>query len=271
MSQSESFDPHAVPEQYELLAKTAFLANDGQYGDVSDAVSFGHWQEHLLPISCITQEDNLTVLRVELETAHQLLQHQQNVIDSLTEQLTNRELHLQHTQDKLAMVQQVCEGHTANMIEVEAVCRDLKTQLRRQQQRVLQYRSLLSEQMSTPATLPSRFAKTASKGTFGCQPVAPKDKAPPLALKPSPVSAWSAPESIGLTGPLARYRKLATIRMASPRRRLDLVSERLSWTDSELTVKACTVSSHPLESAEAATPSGIHQVDLPSFTRSVSH
>ncbi len=220
MTQSESFDPQSIAHSYEQLANIEFIEVESpeveslsmeslerKKAEQADANRCTHWQEHLLPASCIAAEDSLVVLRQELETAHQLLQSQQGMVDALTQQLTNRDLQLQHTQNELTCVRQTCDRQSTMLTESEGICRDLKTQLRRQQQRVLQYRSLLSEHMSGPVLTP--FSSSVS---LGYEPAASVEAV--AAAKSNPVSAWSAPRSIGLTGPLACYRELATIRMA---------------------------------------------------------
>jgi hypothetical protein len=214
MTQSESFDPQLNAHSYEQLADIEFIevgslsieSLERKKAEQTDANQGMQWQERLLPVSCIAAEDSLVVLRKELETAHQLLQSQQGTVDSLAQQLTNRDLQLQNAQNELACAQQTCDRQSTMLTESEGICRDLKTQLRRQQQRVLQYRSLLSEQMSGPVLTPF-----SSSGSIGYEPTSASVEA---AAKSNPVSAWSAPRSIGLTGPLACYRELATIRMA---------------------------------------------------------
>jgi hypothetical protein len=266
MNQSESFDPQSIAHNCEPLADLEFIeaeplsieSLERKKAEQTDANPCLHWQEYLLPISCITAEDNLAVLQKELETAHQLLQSQQGMVDSLTEQLTNRDLQLQHAQSELACVQQTCDRQSAKLTESEGICRDLKTQLRRQQQRVLQYRSLLSEQISGPVLTP--FSGSVS---VGYEPASIESVA--AAAKSNPVSAWSAPRSIGLTGPLACYRELATIRMAPSQTESD--SSSLSGED----IKGYTAA-YSAYISESERLGNRHEVriELPKFTRTLS-
>jgi exonuclease VII large subunit len=265
MTQSESFDPQSMAPSYKQLADIEFIEADSlsieslerKKAEHTDANRCMHWQEHLLPVSCIAAEDSLAVLRKELETAHQLLQSQQGIIDSLAQQLTNRDLQLQHSQNELVCVQQTCDRQSTRLTESEGICRDLKTQLRRQQQRVLQYRSLLSEQMSGPVLTPF-----SGSGSIGYESTPASVEA---AAKSNPVSAWSAPRSIGLTGPLACYRKLATIRMAPSTNESGTPS--LSADD----VKGYTAAySTYLSEAERLDSRSDMRIELPKFTRTVS-
>ncbi|WP_404788217.1 hypothetical protein [Altericista sp. CCNU0014] len=273
MSLSESFDPESLGE-YLTPPKSWFtgefaqpLPPDDNSEVAESSLPYLHWQEHLLPLSCISQEDNLTVLRLELETAHQLLQYQQTAIDALSEQLTNRDLALQHKQDELCNAQQVSRGQTAQISELGAICRDLKMQLRRQQQRVLQYKDLLKTQSvvdaAPVASANPKFSE--SVVSFGYDSISIETRSCSKTPKPLPVSAWSAPESIDLTGPLACYRELATIRMTTSRIRL----ESSTWSSVHTqpapalpSVAAGTVGSEGQRSAGTAM-----RVELPSFTR----
>jgi hypothetical protein len=232
MSLSESFDSdafHDLPLQRPWLSGESLPSVPSEPSTNMTEISppYLHWQDHLLPLSCVSQEDNLTVLRLELETAHQLLQYQQAAIDSLSEQLTNRDLALHRTQEELSTVQQATHHQTAQITEMGAICRDLKMQLRRQQQRVLQYRDLLKTAQvvneSPPVLTPS---PSESVVTFGYDSIEIETHSRKSVAKSPPVSAWSAPESIDLTGPLACYRELATIRMTTTRIRLETKTSR---------------------------------------------
>jgi exonuclease VII large subunit len=269
MTQSESFDPQSINPSYEQLADVEFIEVESlsieslerKKAEQVNASLCMDWQEHLLPVSCIAAEDSLAVLRKELETAHQLLQSQQGVVDSLTQQLTNRDLQLQHAQNELACVQQTCDRQSTRLTESEGICRDLKTQLRRQQQRVLQYRSLLSEQMSGPMLTP--FSGSVAVAAY--EPAPANVEAVAAAAKSNPVSAWSAPHSIGLTGPLACYRELATIRMAP-----SLAESGASGLLADQT-KGHTAAYTPYVSeAKRLNSEPEVRIELPKFTRTLS-
>jgi exonuclease VII large subunit len=278
MSLSESFDAESLSE-YLTPPKTWFSAEStpplSQNDDIEgtgSGLSYLHWQEHLLPLSCVSQEDNLAVLRSELETAHQLLQYQQTAIDTLSEQLTNRDLALKHKQDELSKAQQIAHQQSAQISELGAICRDLKMQLRRQQQRVLQYRDLLKTE-PTMATVPTpsvsaRFSE--SVVSFGYDSISIEACSRASATKPVPVSAWSAPESIDLTGPLACYRELATIRMTTARIRLESVRS------SQPAPVLPAIAAHSIypeaqrHEAQGSDLPSVMRVELPSFTRTSS-
>ncbi len=274
MSLSESFDPESLseyltpPKPWFSGESAPFVPQDDDAEVTESSIPYLHWQEHLLPLSCVSQEDSLTVLRLELETAHQLLQYQQTAIDALSEQLTNRDLALQHKRDELSKVQQISHQQASQTSELGAICRDLKMQLRRQQQRVLQYRDLLKTESvmdtaPTPTASP-RFSESAV--SFGYDSISIEACARSAAVpKPVPVSAWSAPESIDLTGPLACYRELATIRMTTARIRLE--SARSSTLAQSAPVLP-SIAADPAYPAHGSEGSSVVRVELPSFTRS---
>ncbi len=275
MDQSKSFESPLIPQNYQHRAEIKFpletqsSANCSKSSEILPSV---HWQEQLLPLSCVAEEDNLTVLRRELETAHRLLQHQQRLMDSLTENQTNQDLQLQHTQIEAAATRETCDRQSERLIEVESICRDLKTQLRRQQQRVLQYRNLLNERTANPISFQSTaqsFTETMVSTGYKAitveshSVVAQQQRS--KTYKPPAVAAWSAPESIDLTGPLACYRKLATIRMTTSMIRMESFSRG--------NMKAAIHSNlHPANSSQAKTVSPRTQpssrIELPSFTQS---
>jgi hypothetical protein len=272
MSLPESFDSDtfldALPLQQTWFSGDSLPPVSANYAFDRSEVSppYLHWQEHLLPLSCVSQEDNLTVLRLELETAHQLLQYQQTAIDSLSEQQTNRDLALQHTQDELATAQQTVHHQTAQITEMAAICRDLKMQLRRQQQRVLQYRDLLKTAEgandSSSSVVPQLSESVVS---FGYDSIAIEThSAQRTVAKSPPVSAWSAPESIDLTGPLACYRELATIRMTTARIRLETkLSSRPAQPSIPVSPSALPRQAEP----KNLEPGSTIKVELPSFTK----
>jgi hypothetical protein len=280
MDVSESFEPSSRPQPYEFRADMEFLPKThlgGKRAKLPEIKSSLQWQEHLLPISCIATEDNVAVLKQELETAHQLLRIQQTAIHTLTENLTNCDLQLQHTQHELITNQQICDRNSAQLTEAESICRDLKTQLRRQQQRVLQYRNLLNERTGS---IPSLSANTQSFQetlvSFGYESITVETEQPRSICTQRPaVAAWSAPESIDLTGPLACYRKLATIRMTTAMIRVESGARGVSKTTAVNTVAQIPVGqTHALESnylepIEVGSKQTF-QIELPSFTQSSS-
>ncbi len=214
MSLSESFDSQPIDSQFfvysgEQSPESAFPLRESLGGEEKVIDKLDSWHQNLLPMPCIAAEDSLAVLRAELEKAHSLLQQQQQSIDALKEQLTNRELQIQHLQCEFVEVQQRCDRQSTELAESDGICCGLKTQLRRQQQRVLQYRNLLNEHLSQTV---SPFS--AQEPVFSVERESAHE-ASSSASKSNSVSAWSAPHSIGLTGPLACYRELATIRMTS--------------------------------------------------------
>jgi len=273
MDRSESFEPTLSPQSYQHPAEIKFpleTQSSTHCSQSSTIPALVHWQEQLLPLSCIAEEDNLTVLRIELETAHQLLQHQQSLIDSLAETQTNQDLQLQHTQVELAATRETCDRQSERLVEVESICRDLKTQLRRQQQRVLQYRNSLNERTANPISFqPTAQSFTETMVSVDYKAIAVESHSvtqhPSKASKPPAVAAWSAPESIDLTGPLACYRKLATIRMTTSMIRMESFSR--GSMKAAIHANIYPANANQTEGMSPKTQSS-SQIELPSFTRS---
>jgi hypothetical protein len=243
MSLSESFDSQPIESQFfvsssEQSLESAFPLRD--LGGEVKGIDKLNWHQHLLPMPCIAAEDSLAVLRAELEKAHALLQQQHKAIDGLKEQLTNRELQIQHLQCELVDVQQRCDRQSTKLVEADGICSGLKTQLRRQQQRVLQYRNLLNEHLSQAV---SPFS--AQEPVFSGERLGERESTREVsssASRSSSVSAWSAPHSIGLTGPLACYRELATIRMTSTLQNSQSLSSQTHQASQETRIELPTFS-----------------------------
>lgn len=165
------------------------------------------WQEQLLSVAKMMQEEDVTVLRQQLETAHQLLQHRQTLVDSLTEQLVSDQTHLAQLELDLEDARLQGVRQASQVEDVEAVCKDLRSQLRRQQQRIDEYKQLLKQSSQLKP----------SEGQLAPQPgFIPLDHDSLAgAAGVAKVAPWSTEEMTDSTGPLALYRKLAEITMVT--------------------------------------------------------
>lgn len=166
--------------------------------------SSGSWQEQLLPIAAVLVEEEVTVLQQELEVAHQLLQHQQRLIDALTQQLTSQENHLHQVEQDLEAAERRCATQHEQLEDVTAICQDLRSQLRHQRHR--QLGRGLGIQRGTPlASTLSRIAAETLVVGYGSMPMASTHC--PTALS-SPGSTWSSPCVSEAPDPLTIYRQI---------------------------------------------------------------
>ncbi|MGF1604132.1 MAG: hypothetical protein ACFCU8_19360 [Thermosynechococcaceae cyanobacterium] len=205
------------------------------------------WQEQLLPVAKVLQEEDVTVLRQQLEAAHQLLQYRQALVDSLTEQLVSDQTHLAQVEQDLEEAKLQGTRQASQVDDVRAVCKDLRSQLRRQQHRIDEYKQLLKQSGQIER----------SDG-----PLAPQPGFVPLdhgslagATGLSKVSPWSTQEAAdAMAGPLALYRKLTEMTMATAAARTQH--------------KRIQKRADPRPPAEKnySMPSVGHQIELPSFT-----
>jgi len=93
-------------------------------------------------------------LRQELSSDQQMLQYQQGLIESLTEQLASSQAHTAQLESDYAALQQRYIEQSYHLQQTEAVCLDLRTRLHRQQRQTLQFKTAL-EQCLEPSVLPS--------------------------------------------------------------------------------------------------------------------
>lgn len=148
----------------------------------------GHrWQDQLLPVDTVLGEEDVTVLRQELETAHNLLQYQQRLIDSLTEQLVGYEAHQTQLEEELEDAERGSQREAEKLQEFQSICQDLRSQLRRQQTRICEYKTVLKNNSNTFA--PSTKVTPRPMVSVGYATVAVDD---PIVASPSAVSPWSA-------------------------------------------------------------------------------
>ena len=137
MSRPEPFDPQAFHRSNPEMAPEdgTFAQEIAAAMHASHQTQSGAWQQHLLPVAEILEQEDVAVLRQELESAHHLLAYQQRLIDSLTEQLVSQETHLNQVEQDLEAAEHQCGRQSAQLEDVMAVCQDLRAQLRWQQRR----------------------------------------------------------------------------------------------------------------------------------------
>ncbi|PZD73557.1 hypothetical protein C1752_01888 [Acaryochloris thomasi RCC1774] len=209
----------------------------------------GDWQEQLLPVATLMSEEDVTVLRQQLEAAHQLLYYRQNLVDSLTEQLVSGQTHLAQVERDLEEAQHNCARQADKVEDVQSVCQDLRSQLRRQQQRIGEYKQVLKQS----GQLPRPAGQLATQGfvalDYDSLSGAPVDE---NEAKAAPVAPWSA-EVADLAGPLAIYRKLAEMTMATAAAR----------SQQKMIQKRAEPQTYNAEDYQLAAG---HRIELPSFT-----
>lgn len=165
------------------------------------------WQDQLLPVDTVLVEEDVTVLRQELETAHELLQYQQRLIDSLTEQLVGYETHQAQLEQDLEIAERGSQREAEKLKEFQSICQDLRSQLRRQQARICEYKTVLKHNSNT--FLPHPKVTACKLVPFGYASVAVEDQ---LGASSSPVSPWSATDPINFSDAFAICcRKLAAL------------------------------------------------------------
>jgi chromosome segregation ATPase len=80
-----------------------------------------------------------------LEAAHALLQHQQAIIDRLSQQLRNAQVRLVEQEQERLEVAHSRQEASRQLEQVQATCQDLRVRLKRQQQQALQFKAALEQ------------------------------------------------------------------------------------------------------------------------------
>jgi exonuclease VII large subunit len=171
------------------------------------------WQDQLLPVDTVLAEEDVTVLRQELETAHHLLQYQQRLIDSLTEQLVSYETHQAQLHHDLTKAERDSQREAEKLKEFQAICQDLRSQLRRQQARICEYKTVFKGNSNHTLVSPAAHKVSSHRlVSFGYTSLAVENR--PSAPS-SPVSPWSATDPANLSNAFAICcRQLATLGLA---------------------------------------------------------
>ncbi|WP_299486940.1 hypothetical protein [Acaryochloris sp. IP29b_bin.137] len=174
---------------------------------VESELNGNRWQDQLLPVDTVLMEEDVTVLRQELETAHNLLQYQQRLIDSLTEQLVGSEAHQAQLEKELENAERGSDREAEKLKEFQSICQDLRSQLRRQQARICEYKTVLKNNSNTFA--PNAKVAPRQMVSFGYATVAVDA---PMMASSSAVSPWSATDPVSFSNAFAICcRKLAAL------------------------------------------------------------
>jgi len=147
-------------------------------------------------------------LRQELSSDQQMLQYQQGLIESLTEQLASSQAHTAQLESDYAALQQRYIEQSYHLQQAEAACLDLRTRLHRQQRQTLQFKTAL-EQCLEPSLLHSASktgvpqwsapASPVSEGTslFDLEPAQPSPSLTRLNREFAQAKACQAPPALG--------------------------------------------------------------------------
>jgi hypothetical protein len=268
MTPSESFSSQDTSQSYVYRASIEFtdLSSRGSAINASGGVpSLKVEGSALKPLSEIAHEESLMVLRRELQKAHQLLAHQRSEMRDLVEQADRREIQLRQVQQERENLQQTCDRQAEQMVDMQSICRDLKTQLRRQQQRVLQYRTLLDQ------------TQQGELFSGSLQPLKehPCESHPPEAInwneevsKISVDEEWILKKTQRLMGPAVAHQKLLTLGLSTASMLTNSKNESsLTKVYEDITIDALHTVSAQGKRVDSTTKV---QVELPCFTQTHS-
>ncbi len=95
----------------------------------------------------VLAKQQVTQLFAELEKSHQTSQRQQELIESLTEQVNTSHAHVAQLEQGYATLQQQAAEQGRSLAQSEATCRDLQVRLQRQQRHTLQFKAALERSL----------------------------------------------------------------------------------------------------------------------------
>ncbi|MCM1984861.1 hypothetical protein [Lyngbya confervoides] len=174
-----------------------------------------HWNEAPLPDSTPKAAD-LATLRRQLQSAQELLAYQQSVIDSLTQQVSERDTLLARSEQQIERLQKQADLHQLELAEVRSICGDLRMQLQRHLGRRVSPPLSQGPAPDPSQTLPEAVPPKGDLISFGYESMAAPMGSTAAATKAPPVQVWSAKPAHGcFQSAFSAYRKLTTFIVAS--------------------------------------------------------
>lgn len=135
-------------------------------------------------------------LTQNLERSEQTVQQQQQLIDTLTEQLATSQERIAHLERDCALSQQRYAEQVQLASQMENTCRDLRMRLHRQQQQTLQFKAALEKSLEMPPVIGSDHI--VSSEPLIISPDADLSESAAFIPKAQPVKPWSkTPEAPG--------------------------------------------------------------------------
>lgn len=140
--------------------------------------------------------DRLHQLLQELERSQQTAQHQQIVVETLTEQMGSSQERIAQLERDCALTQQRYNEQVQQVLQAESACRDLRLRLHRQQQQTLQFKAALEKCLEMPPTEGQQHLIA----TVFDDIAAPQTLSALLKPKNQPVKPWSLPSETTQAG-----------------------------------------------------------------------
>jgi hypothetical protein len=150
----------------------------------------------LVAIDEILHQDDVALLKQQLAAAHQLLAYRQDVVHSLTEQITLKDAYLSQAEQQSLELKHQCNSQQIELAEAHSICSDLRELLKRQQRRCPSQlsQSAKPDKRGHVFHLHSRDLSQRDSISFGYETSIGISGQPnqPLSTKAPPVEAWSS-------------------------------------------------------------------------------
>lgn len=213
----------------------------------------------LIAIDEILHQDNVELLKQQLAAAHQLLAYRQDVVHSLTEQITLKDAYLSQAEQQALELKHQCNAQQIELAEAHSICSDLCELLKRQQRRCPSQisQSTRPDKRGPVFNLHSRDLSQRDSISFGYESSIGISGQPnqPLSTKAPPVEAWSSNQGNIRQDEAIFCQRLTTFVVSPPNQ----ISE--SSANPRLKITKEIISQNPLSSK-------LHPVQLPRFAMS---
>ncbi|NJP10309.1 MAG: hypothetical protein HC866_13230 [Leptolyngbyaceae cyanobacterium RU_5_1] len=133
--------------QIELQLEVArFYCKEQESVELSATVRTGQQDE-----GWSTAQEHITQLTDDLELSHQVVERQQILVETLTNQLENSQERIAQLERDCALTQQRYNEQLQLTLQAENTCRDLRMRLHRQQRQALQFKAALEKSLEGSA------------------------------------------------------------------------------------------------------------------------
>ncbi|MEM9136393.1 MAG: hypothetical protein AAGB01_03455 [Cyanobacteria bacterium P01_F01_bin.42] len=163
----------------------------------------------LIDIDQVLKQKDIELLKAQLAAAHQLLNHRQEMVDSLSEQVQFQEASLAQTERQVDNLSDKYQSQALELAEMRTICTDLRSQLKRQNRRQgtgvppVPHSQRLGFQLQSPASARASVS-------FGYESTEESEPYSPGLTKAPPVKTWSASQHSEAREEISLYQKLTT-------------------------------------------------------------
>lgn len=131
-------------------------------------------------------QEKINTLLSELELSHQTAQHQQALVETLSEQLEVAQQRVAHLEQECTLLQQHYDEQAQHLRTAQQQSQELSLRLQRQKRKTLQFKAALDKCLESPGSQPEEPIE------LPVEIVEVPESSEPVATKAQPIQPWSS-------------------------------------------------------------------------------